>query len=445
LSLTWKDRPSAAATETDLRYRAITSRGLDQLAVRAGLSERDRLRLRAVASVLPFKTNTYVVDELIDWSSVPDDPIFRLVVPNPEMLPEQQIAPIMALLEAGAPNAEVQAAAARVRAELNPHPGDQQARNIPLTLGRNLDGVQHKYAETVLLFPERGQTCHAYCTYCFRWAQFVHDPSLRIALDATEAVWKYLADQPSVQSALITGGDPLIMRTDVLDQTVSRLLEPELEHIRSIRIGSKALSFWPHRFLTDPDADELLALFERVIASGRTLSLMAHFSHPRELMTDALQRAVARVRSTGAQIYTQAPVIRGINDEPEVWRDMWTRQVGLGMVPYYMFVERDTGPHEYFRLPLARCLEVYRGAIRATQGLCRTVRGPVMSASEGKVAIDGVTELEGRDVFVLRYIQARDPERVQMPFFAEYDPDAAWWSELRPARPADAPYFDVTP
>ena len=145
-------------------------------------------------------------------------------------------------------------------------------------------------------------------------------------------------------------------------------------------------------------------------ASGRTLALMAHFSHPRELEPPLLAEAVRRIRSTGAVIRTQAPLIRSINDDPEAWRAMWRTQVRMGMIPYYMFVERDTGPQDYFAVPLARGYEIFRAAYRGVSGLCRTVRGPSMSATPGKVCVDGVTEVAGIKVFVLRMIQARDPE-----------------------------------
>ena len=72
-------RPREAAS----RFRAYGARHLDMLAQRAGLSDADRLAIRAVAAVLPFRTNSYVVDELIDWDAVPDDPIYRLVFPQP--------------------------------------------------------------------------------------------------------------------------------------------------------------------------------------------------------------------------------------------------------------------------------------------------------------------------------------------------------------------------
>jgi len=232
---------------------------------------------------------------------------------------------------------------------------------------------------------------------------------------------------------LLTGGDPMIMSAAVLRRIIEPLIDERLEHIRSIRIGSKALSYWPYRFTTDADADDLLRLFEQVVASGRQLAFMAHFSHPCELRTDEVRRAVARIRATGATIRTQSPVIRHVNDNAAAWSSMWTEQVRLGMVPYYMFIARDTGPKHYFEVPLARGLRIFSNAYRQVSGLARTVRGPSMSATPGKILVDGVAEIAGEKLFVLKMIQGRDPEWVNRIFFARFDSQAAWLSDLRPA------------
>src|SRR5580658_11073744 len=79
-------------------FRAYTTKHLDQLIARAGLDAADRLAVRAVAAVLPFRTNEYVVESLIDWSAAPDDPMYRLVFPQADMLPEHDVAPIARLL-----------------------------------------------------------------------------------------------------------------------------------------------------------------------------------------------------------------------------------------------------------------------------------------------------------------------------------------------------------
>jgi hypothetical protein len=97
-----------------------------------------------------------------------------------------------------------------------------------------------------------------------------------------------------------------------------------------------------------------------------------------------------------------------------------------------MFVERDTGPQDYFAVPLARAYDIFREAYQGVSGLARTVRGPSMSATPGKVCVDGVTEVAGIKVFVLHMIQARDPGLVGSPFFARFDPGACWLTDLEP-------------
>jgi hypothetical protein len=121
---------------------------------------------------------------------------------------------------------------------------------------------------------------------------------------------------------------------------------------------------------------------------------------------------------------------------------MWKEQVRLGLVPYYMFVERDTGASRYFRVPLERALTIYRQAVAHESGLARTARGPTMSALPGKVTVDGLTEINGKRYFVLSFLQARNPEWCRRPFFAEFDPEAAWLSDLRPGFDAAGFFYE---
>ncbi len=142
--------------------------------------------------------------------------------------------------------------------------------------------------------------------------------------------------------------------------------------------------------------------------------------------------AIERIRAAGAVLYTQAPLMRRVNDDPATWRELWTTELSLGMVPYYMFVARDTGAQEYYKVPLERAAEVYRDAWSAVSGLARTVRGPVMSATPGKVVVDGTARIGGDDVLSLRLLQARDPALVGRPFWARASATAAWVDELEP-------------
>jgi L-lysine 2,3-aminomutase len=95
-----------------------------------------------------------------------------------------------------------------------------------------------------------------------------------------------------------------------------------------------------------------------------------------------------------------------------------------------LFVERHTGAYRHFEVPLERAYQVYARAARRVSGLARTAKGPVMSTAAGKVEILGITEVNGSKVFVLRFIQSRDPENSFQPFFAKYDPEATWFDQL---------------
>jgi KamA family protein len=416
-----------------LPFRVYTLRNLDKIPQLRALSEQQRFAIRVVASVLPFRVNQYVIDHLIDWDDVPDDPMFRLVFPQPEMLAPEHYSRIAGLLRSGADSGLVRQAAREIQREMNPHPAGQMTLNVPRVGNEYLTGAQHKYRETLLFFPSHGQTCHSYCTFCFRWAQFVDDTSFRIASREVATLHEYLQLHSEVTDLLVTGGDPMVMKTARLAEYLKPLTAPEFDHLRTIRIGTKALSYWPYRFVTDADADPLLRLFSGLVKQGKHVAVMAHFEHWRELEGPVVRKAVRRILSTGAVIRTQAPVLRHINDDSETWSTMWREQVNMGMIPYYMFVERDTGARRYFELPLERTWQIYRGAIQQLSGLGRTARGPSMSALPGKVEIQGVTEIHGERVFVLRFIQARNPDWVQRPFFARYDPHATWLDQLQPA------------
>ncbi len=401
--------------------------------VQTYLSADEQFDIEVVGSVLPFKVNNYVVEQLIDWEKVPNDPMFRLTFPQKEMLSKAHYKLIAEALRQEVGKVELKKIADRIRLQLNPHPAGQQEQNVPEIDGIKLTGVQHKYDQTALFFPQHGQTCHAYCTFCFRWPQFVGMDELKFAMQETELLVKYLNRHPEITDVLFTGGDPMIMTAKRLRMYIEPLLHGKVPNLRHIRIGTKALGYWPYRFLTDKDAEDVLELFKEVRDSGIHLAFMAHFNHPAELRTPAVQEAIAKIKSTGAEIRTQSPIMAGINDSAEAWKEMWQLQVKHGCIPYYMFLARDTGAQDYFAVPLIRAWEIFQKAYQGVSGICRTVRGPSMSAGPGKVQILGPASVAGEKVIVLRFIQGRNAQWVHRPFFAKYDEKAIWLDDLKPA------------
>ena len=172
---------------------------------------------------------------------------------------------------------------------------------------------------------------------------------------------------------------------------------------------------------------------------------MAHFNHPGELKTKAVRGAIRRLLNTGVQIRSQSPILNNINNDSDIWAENWKTQVSLGIIPYYMFIARNTGAQSYFAVPLGEAWQTFRGAYNQVSGICRTVRGPSMSTNPGKIQIVGVTEIKGEKVFVLSFIQGRNPDWVGKPFFAAYDKDALWLNNLLPAFGEKEFFFETTP
>lgn len=427
----------------DIKYRAYNTKTYKKIPqVQQYLDEDEQFAIDVVGAVLPFKVNSYVIDELIEWDDYKNDPMYILTFPQKEMLSEVHFEQVADALREGMRRNELKALVNSIRLELNPHPAGQMDLNVPSLDGTKLTGIQHKYRETLLFFPQQGQTCHAYCTFCFRWPQFVGMDDMKFAMRETELLVQYVKENPELTDVLFTGGDPLIMKTEKLAEYIDALLDADLPNLRTIRLGTKALGYWPYRFTHDKDADELLALFERVKAKGKHLAFMAHFNHGAELKTPAVKEAIKRIQQTGAQIRTQSPIMRNINDTPEAWADMWKEQVKQGLIPYYMFLARDTGAQDYFSVPLRKSWDIFREAYQQVSGICRTVRGPSMSAGPGKVQILGVNEINGEKVFTLRFIQGRNPDWVHKPFFAKFDENAVWLDELKPAFGEESFFFE---
>lgn len=423
-------------------YKSYTLRNFRDIPQLTALTEEQKCVIEIVGTVLPFKTNNYITDELINWKDPLNDPIYRLTFPQKGMLKTADYKKIESLKTQNVPQDILQAAVDKIREKLNPHPAGQKDLNVPFHDNKRLKGVQHKYGQTVLFFPSQGQTCHAYCTFCFRWPQFVSLKDGKFAMKEIQELVAYVRDNEDISDVLITGGDPMIMKTSTLSSYINALLDAGIPHLKTIRIGTKALGFWPYRFLTDDDSEELLELFKKVRKDGKLLAIMAHFSHPHELSTPAVVKAIRAIRKTGAQIRTQSPVFKHINDSPDVWAKMWRKQVNLGCIPYYMFVARDTGAQHYFAVSLVEAWNIYRRAYRQVSGIARTVRGPSMSCSPGKILVLGVAETADEKVIILKFIQGRNYKWVGKPFFAAYNPSAIWIDDLKPAFGEDKFFFE---
>lgn len=394
----------------------------------------------AIAHIYPFKATEHSLN-LIDWDRYETDSVFHLVFPQPGMLDKKEVS---ALIKAES-NGNLTAVINEIRKKKNPNPAKQDL-NRPILVhpdGRKeiVQGMQHKYSETALIFAKPAQICFANCQYCFRAPQLWGSEDMFVETSPTRML-AYLKTQPKITDVLFTGGDPGIMGAQDWEQYLKPLLKPEFKHIQNIRIGTKGLTYNPQRFLNWPDTDALLKLFEELQAGEKSINFMSHFSSPNELKHPDTQKAIRRLRTIGVTIRSQTPMMKHINADADILSDKWKTEVKNGIIPYYQFIARDTGPREYYELTLEEAYNIFAKARRQVSGLCHSLRGPSMSASPGKVVILGFPIINGKKVMALKFLQARNPIWQKEVYFAESNPKAVWLDDLKPAFGESAFFYE---
>jgi KamA family protein len=352
----------------------------------------ERARLEKVAERYVFRVNDYYLG-LINWDD-PNDPIKQLIIPREEELAE------WGTLDAS----------------------DEQANTVAR-------GVQHKYPHTVLLLCN--EVCGAYCRYCFRKRLFM-DENDEVTNDVSSGI-AYIREHPDVTNVLLTGGDPLLMSTrrlvDIFDQLRA------IPHVRIIRIGSKMPAFDPWRVLTD---EALLEAFRKYSTPTRRIYLMAHFDHPRELTDVALEGIDAFIKS-GVICVNQCPLVKGVNDDPDVLTDLYQKLSWMGCPPYYLFQGRPTAGNKPYEVPIVRGLKIFQEAIRKGSGLSRRAKF-VMSHATGKIEI---LAADANYIF-MRYHRAKDPARRGRFMVFRRDDEAYWIDQLVSVEGNYAPRFEET-
>ncbi|MGB0523308.1 MAG: KamA family radical SAM protein [Flammeovirgaceae bacterium] len=389
-----------------MKFKSYSNTNFHKTVYYQSLPEEEKLNFDILAKVFHFKVNNYVLDHLIDWDNVPHDPMYKLLFPRKEMLSEKDYQYLKRLKLAGAefnqktfvPLIE------RLRQKMTPTVNVHKNGDIHIN-GEKVNGMYSNFRTIVSLSPSpMSRTCHSYCSYCFRWIIFndfdlqkdlpYHDPNTPVP---------FLEANPQITDVMFTGADPLVMKVDKLKAYIEPILS--IDSVQVIRINSKSLAWWPYRFLTDNDADELLDLFRYIQSKGKHFNFCAHFTHPRELENEVVKAAIEKIKATGAVIRCQGPLVKGINDRAQDWIDLWTKQIQLGLIPYYMFIEANHHTESCFRVPLAESLRIFQEAQKHTTGLARTVRGPVFMNDINRILLDGTTELNGQKYFVLKSLQ----------------------------------------
>jgi len=379
----------------------------------------------------------------IDWTDFAGDSMFQLVFPQPGMIRPEVVA---AYCKATT-REERQRIAAEYMQETNPHDGKQQLNKPWFTNDSGdteiLHGSQHKYPQIQLIFDQTTQHCFSFCTYCFRHAQVRGDEDMFLQREIA-VVHDYLREHTEVNDLLITGGDAGYIPVDRLEQYVAPLIEdPALFHVKTVRLGSRALTYQPGMLLK-PEYDRMLALFDRLHDNGIQVAWMAHFSTPREVLNPLTIAAIRRLQNHHVILRSQSPMMKHISLFPDDaggididrsaqnWIDLANVLGVLGVGFHSIYCARPTGEHHYFSAPLADCHKVFDKVYRSLPSINRPSRHLSMTTSAGKISILGTAEVNGETVFALKFTEGRNMDWLDRVFLAKYDSHTNNVAELEP-------------
>ena len=381
--------------------------------------------------VYRFMATKHVLNT-INWKDFEKDSVFQLVFPQPGMINQE----LFKNYSAASTEEEKEKLIADYMEMTNPHDGKQKLNKPWFENDEGeiefLEGSQHKYPQCQLVFDKTTQSCFAFCTYCFRHAQVRGDEDMFIQ-DEIQPVVEYIKRHKEVNDILITGGDGGYLPLERLEKYIRPVVEdPELMHVRTLRIGTRALTFHPELFLTKA-YEGYLEFFRYLIDNGVQVVIMAHFSTPRELMNPSTIAAIRRLRKNGVVIRSQSPVMNHIslftdeNGEVDVdrsaqnWIDLANIFAMLTVQFHSMYCARPTGEHHYFTVPLVALNKVFSKVYRSLPSISRPSRYITMTSSAGKTSILGEAVLGGQKAFVLKFNESRNMEWMDKVFLAKYD------------------------
>jgi len=297
-----------------LRKRSIAS--LEALVAKFGPAHfPDLERLRQAAENFEFRISPAMVDLI----QAPGDPIWRQYVPDLQELDVRD-----GLVDSLAEDAD------------SPVPN-----------------ITHRYPDRALFLVS--PVCASYCRFCTRRRK-VGDPE-KISMTQLESAFRYLEQHTEIRDVIMSGGDPLLLSDRRIDELCRRLRA--IPHIEVIRIGSRVPCHLPERIT--PELCEILKRYH-------PLYINTHFNHPDELTPAAVQ-ALGRLADAGIPLGCQTVLLKGVNDDPEVMKQLMQRLLAARVRPYYIYMCDQVAGAEHFRTSVEQGLEIIKALRGWTSGL----------------------------------------------------------------------------
>lgn len=183
-------------------------------------------------------------------------------------------------------------------------------------------GIVHRYPDRVLMLVTHH--CAMYCRHCTRRRLVGCNDGL-LSKARTDECLAYIRSHPEIHDVLISGGDPLTLSDDRLEDIIRRLRD--IPHVDVIRIGTRTPVVMPMRI-----TDELLTMLKKY----HPIWINTHFNHPQEITPES-SAACERIANAGIPLGNQSVLLRGINNDAEILKSLFTKLIRIRVRPYYLY------------------------------------------------------------------------------------------------------------
>jgi lysine 2,3-aminomutase len=214
-------------------------------------------------------------------------------------------------------------------------------------------GLVHRYPDRVLfLVTDR---CASYCRYCTR-SRLVSNASGYDFHPEFDKQLAYIAAHPEIRDVLLSGGDPLLLSDEKLEDLLTRLRA--IPHVEFLRIGTRIPIFLPQRIT--PELCLMLKQFHPLFIS-------VHSNHPRELTTE-VRDALARMADAGIPLGNQSVLLKHVNDDVTVMKALVQKLLMCRVKPYYVYQCDLIAGSAHLRTSVRKGLEIMKALRGHTTG-----------------------------------------------------------------------------
>ncbi len=258
-----------------------------------------------------------------------------------------------ALMDPQDPRCPVRLQAVPTMGEMQIAPADLED---PLAEERDMPvpGVTHRYPDRVLFYTTHN--CPVYCRHCTRKRK-VADPTSAAAKKQLEDGLAYIEKHEEIRDVVISGGDPLSLSDERLDYILGRLRA--MPHIEIFRLGTRNLVTLPQRITDD---------FARMLRAHHPVYVNTHFNHPKECTAEAYE-AARKLADAGCVIGNQMVLLKGVNDDPEIVKELNHKLLLMRIRPYYIYQCDLAKGISHFRTPVETGIRIIQALRGHTSGL----------------------------------------------------------------------------